>query len=172
MLSATHRFLIPVLLATLPLSSCTSSEWFSRSSRAEASSNGSEPTSFVASVKELRESKGYRQNCGMIPGNGSDNSFSAALCLDLQDQVYLVVFSDASRRLPDQLPRQLLGCEVKPSRLRSTMHPEAFILEKPSHPLAGIFRVPESADESFGAEAINFLLDRNYNPQDFGFQYD
>ena len=172
MLPPTHRFLIPVLLAALPLSSCTPPEWTSRSSRVNASSDGSESTSFVASVRELRKSKGYLQNCWMIPGNGSDNWFSAALCLDLQDQVYLVAFSDASRRLPHKLPRELQGCEVKPSRLRSLMHPDAFILEKPSHPLAGIFLVPESADESFGAEAINFLLDRNYNPQDFGFLYD
>ncbi|RYD22114.1 MAG: hypothetical protein EOP88_09175 [Verrucomicrobiaceae bacterium] len=172
MLSPTHRFLIPVLLATLPLSSCTPSEWLSRSSHAGASSSEAGSTSFVASVRGLRKSKGYRQNCWMIPGNGSDNSFSAALCLDLQDEVYLVVFSDASRRLPDQLPWQLLGCEVKPSRLRSLMHPDASILERRGHPVAGIFRVPEKPEESFGAEAINFLLDRDYQPQDFGFQCD
>lgn len=168
MVSPTHRLLVPALLAAVTRSSCT----FPRSHHLPTGEEVSPDTSFLANVNGLRKSKAYRQNCWMIPGNGSDNSFSAALCLDLQDQVYLIVFSDASRRLPDKLPWQLVGQEVKPSRFRSTMHPEAFILEKPGHPLAGIFRVPESADESFGAEAINFLLDRNYTPRDFGFQYD
>lgn len=168
MLPPACRFLIPVLLVTFTLPSCVLSKWHHGPASADASSHGS----FLASVEALRKSKAYRQNCWMIPGNGSDNSFSAALCLDLQDQVYLVVFSDASRRLPDKLPWELLGYEVKPSRLRSTMHPDAFILKKPGHPVAGIFRVPETPAESFGTEVINFLLDRNYSPQDFSFQFD
>lgn len=144
--------------------------------RAEASAPALEgenvPKSFVANVKALKESKGYRQNCWMIPEGGTDQSFSAALCLDLHDQVHLVVFSDDPNPSLERLPRRMRNLVETPSRLRASMDPDAFILDQRNLPVAGITRVPDDCTESCGSDFINSLLDRNHEPEDFRFQYD
>lgn len=128
--------------------------------------------SFVGNVKALKESRGYRQNCWMKPRGGTDKSLSAALCLDLRDQVYLVVFSDDSNRSLERLPERMRNLVETPSRLRSSMDPDAFILNERNLPIAGIMHVPDDCTESCGTDFINSLLDRNYQPEDFGFQND
>lgn len=168
--------IVSVMLVAFPTVSCEPMDPQAPPSRAEASVPSFEgenvSKSFVANVKALKESIGYRQNCWMIPRDGADQSLSAALCLDLQDQVHLVVFSADPHRSLERLPLRMRNLVVTPSRLRASMDPEAFILNERDLPVAGITRVPDGCTESYGTDFINSLLARKYEPEDFSFQYD
>ena len=168
-----HWFLAQALLLILPLASCSHEAGQDHPPQGGPSTPVSEedntPASFLANVESVRSSRAYRQNCWMMLRNGKDDSVSAALCIDLNNQVYLVVFSNQP---PHELSGKMRAHEVSTSRLRASMHPEAFVLDGKNVPIAGIFRVPENCTEAFGADAINSLLGSSWRPADFGFQYD
>jgi hypothetical protein len=169
-----HRLcLVPAVLVILPLASCTHEAGQARPAvggdSAQASEGDGAPASFLANVEAVRSSPAYRQNCWMIPKGGGDDSTSAALCIDLKQQVHLVVFS---KRVPRKLSGKMREYEVSASRLRASMDPDAFVVDGRNVPVVGIFRVPEGCPEAFGADAINSLLGTRWKPGDFGFQYD
>lgn len=167
-----HRsWIAPALSAILPLFPCSCSHDVRQDhpARAAVSEGDSAPASFLDNVEAVRSTRAYRQNCWMIPRNGKDDSSSAALCIDLNNEVHLVVFSNRS---PKKLSGKMQGYQVSISRLRASMHPDSSLLDGKNAPIAGIFRVPEDCTETFGADAINSLLGSSWKPGDFGFQYD
>lgn len=119
----------------------------------------------------MRASKGYRWNCWMIPDKGRDNSIEAALCLDRQDRVHLVVLSDDPKQSLERLPLWMRELVVTSLQLRAALNQEASVLDR-RLPVAGIVRVPDNCTESFGTTFINSLLERNYRPEDFSYQFD
>lgn len=123
--------------------------------------------SFVEICHKLKSSDGFRQNvwlCGKLEA-------SAAICMDLDRRLYLVVRSERPANQMDETYKRLM---VTSETLRSRMHPDAFILgDGAADPkLVGIFRIPDDAGESFGIELLNHLFGLDLKIEDQSFQWD
>lgn len=127
-------------------------------------------SSFIENCHQLRKSDGFRQNVWLC-GHMAD---SAAICMDLDRRLYLVVRSERPARSQNQIDGKYRRLQVTPETLRSRMDPEAFILDGGAvgEKLVGIFHIPDDAGESFGIELINHLLNLELKAEDLDFQWD
>ncbi len=164
---------IPALLALLPFTSCAPDAGQGRTqhpdTNASLSRDESAPTTFLANVKEVRASPSYRQSCWLSPESKTGEESSAALCIDLKNQVHVVIFSNRPAR---NVTGKMAIYQIPATRFRSSMHPGSTVLGNNNVPIAGIFRVPENSQETFAADAFNALLGTDLKPRDFRFQYD
>ncbi|RYD48117.1 MAG: hypothetical protein EOP85_04210 [Verrucomicrobiaceae bacterium] len=161
------------LLGIFPLVSCApdAGQVSPSSSRTSASSfrDESAPTTFIANVKDVRASLAYRQGCWLSPESKTGEASFAALCVDLENQVHLVIFSNRPAR---KVTGKMSIYQISAAQLRSSMHPGSTVFGNTNVPIAGIFRVPEDCGEAFAADAFNALLGTTLKPRDFRFQYD
>ena len=126
------------------------------------------PQTFLENYQDLCKSAAYRQNI-WINWNQGENNSQVALCVDLRNQVYLVVRgTPTERNLPDYYQDLL----VSSSTLRERMDPQAFVLRDLSSPISGIFCVPRDPPEFFAADAINQVLGTQVSPEGLTFQAD
>lgn len=128
------------------------------------------PSSFLENCRQLKQSNGFRQNiwlCGKTEA-------SAAICMDLDRRLYLVVRSERPARTASLIDEPYKQLMVTPETLQSRMHSDSFILNggAEGENLVGIFTIPENADESFGINLINHVLNLDLNADDLSFQWD
>lgn len=126
--------------------------------------------SFLEICRKLKNSDGFRQNvwlCGKLEA-------SAAICMDLNRRLYLVVRSERPARTARQIDDTYKRLMITPETLRSRMDPDAFILGDGTadEKLVGIFRIPDDAGESFGIELINHLFGFDLKIEDQSFGWD
>ena len=126
---------------------------------------------FLENYDNLRKTTSYRQNIWINWEHGVDTS-QVALCVDLENQVYLVIRGSPTAGSEEKLTDFYRKLSVSVPTLRSRMDPDAFILNNRNSPLVVILRVPDNPPESFAADAINQLLGRKLTPDRLTFQAD
>jgi len=129
------------------------------------------PQAFLENYHSLKRTTAYRQNIWLAWNHGQDSS-QIALCVDLRNQVYLVVRGTPDLRSKAKLPEYYQNLSVSVPTLQAKMDPDAFVLRDGNPPIIAIFQVPEDATESFGANAINHVLGRHVSPKSLTFQAD
>lgn len=94
--------------------------------------------------------------------------------MDLDRRLYLVVRSERPARTASLIDEPYKQLMVTPETLQSRMHSDSFILNggAEGENLVGIFTIPENADESFGINLINHVLNLDLNADDLSFQWD
>ena len=173
---ATHPFLtiISLGLTSIAISSCGGLEMDENTVGNDSSSPFEELQStqtFLENYHDLKKTTSYRQNIWINREHGVDKS-QAALCVDLEGQVYLVIrdlpTAGAEKRLSDFYRNLSLSVPA----LRSKMDPDAFILDHRNSSHVVILRIPDNPPESFAADAINQLLDCRLTPDRLTYQAD
>lgn len=129
------------------------------------------PQTFLANYRDLKKTTAFRQNIWLGWNHGQDPA-QIALCVDLRNQVYLVIRDSPTVRSQEKLPGYYQNLSVSVPTLRARMDPDAFVLHDGNLSIAGIFRVPDNPPESFAADVINQLLDKRITPEDLTFQAD
>jgi hypothetical protein len=126
---------------------------------------------FLGTCRDLRTTSAYRQNIWLAWNQGEDSS-QIALCVDLKNEVYLVICSSSAARSDAKLSDYYTSLITPISLLRARMDPEAFVLDTRNSPVIAIFRVPEDAPEAFGADVINAVLGTQVTPESLTFLAD
>lgn len=129
------------------------------------------PQTFLENLRALKTTTAYRQNIWLAWNQGRPSS-QVALCVDLHNQVYLVIRDIPEHPLPKPLPVYFQNLIVSVPALRAGMDPDASILHSENPPVVAIVRVPDDAPESFGADAIHQLLGEHVTPAGLTFQAD
>jgi hypothetical protein len=124
---------------------------------------------FLGNCRELRTSKGYRQNiyiCFNQDGHG-------AIFMDLDHKLYILVTSSLAVTPVENLDSRYSKLLVDVDEVRDRMDRESFILNNSSNDEVDyIFRIPSNPQESFAVDLFNELLDLNVKPQDVWYKWD
>lgn len=126
---------------------------------------------FLENYHNLKQTTSYRQNIWINREHGVD-TIQVALCVDLENQVYLVIRDLPTTGSKENLTDFYQNLSVSIPTLRSRMDPDAFIMDNRNSPLVVILRIPDNPPESFAAEAINQLLGRRLTPDRLTYQAD
>jgi len=129
------------------------------------------PQTFLANYHNLKKTTAFRQNIWLGWNHGQDPA-QIALCVDLRNQVYLVIRDSPTVRPQAKLAPYYQNLSISVPTLRARMDPDAFILNDGNLPIVDIFRVPDNPPESFASDVINQLLDKRITPEDLTFQAD
>lgn len=129
------------------------------------------PRTFLENHRDLKQTRAYRQNIWIGWNHGQDPS-RIALCVDLQNQVYLVIAGVPAERDRAELPIFYQNLGVSVPALRARMDPEAFVLDQTDPDHVVILRIPDEPPESFAAEAIHQVLGKRVAPEQLTFQAD
>jgi hypothetical protein len=121
---------------------------------------------FLGNCNSLRKSEGFRQNVWL---NFNQDSH-AAICMDLDHQLYLVVKTELPLSPIARLSTRFRKLQITADTLRKRMEPEAYILDGEGIDL--IIHIPSDAEETFAADLFNELLDLKLKPNDIIFQWD
>jgi len=121
---------------------------------------------FLGNAHDLRTSDGFRQNVWLSFNQDSH----AAICMDLNHQLYLVVVSERTGRPVKHPSKRFSNLRISSATLRKRMDPDAFILDRDG--IDWIFRIPPDAEESFAAELLNELFRLDLKPTDLGYAWD
>jgi hypothetical protein len=121
---------------------------------------------FLRNTHNLRASDGFRQNVWLSFNQDSH----AAICMDLNRQLYLVVISERTWQPGKHPSKRFSNLRISSATLRKRMDPDAFILDRDG--IEWIFRIPPDAEESFAAELLNELSGLDLKPTDIGYGWD
>jgi hypothetical protein len=175
-MSARHQILIRLSFGVffIAISSCTYLDTNRKTTGNNSSSSSEELQSaqtFLENYHNLKKTSSYRQNIWINWEHGVDSS-QVALCVDLENQVYLIIRDSPTAGSEEKLTDFYRNLSLSVPTLRSRMDPDAFILSNRNSPDVVILRVPANPPESFAADAINQLLDRRLTPNRLTFQAD
>lgn len=175
-MTASHPILTIFFLGLIliSISSCGGLEMNRKTAGNDSSTSFEELQSaqtFLENYHDLKRTTSYRQNIWIHWDHGVDPS-QVALCVDLENQVYLIIRDSPIAGSGEKLTDFYRNLSLSVPTLRSRMDPDAFILDNRSSPLVVILRVPDNPPESFAADAINQLLGRSLTPDRLTFQAD
>lgn len=175
-MSARHPILTIVCFGvfSIAISSCGCLDTNRKTAGNNSSSSSEELQSaqtFLENYHNLQKTSSYRQNIWINWEHGVDTS-QVALCVDLENQVYLIIRDSPTAGSEEKLTDFYRNLSLSVPTLRSRMDPDAFILSNRNSPHVVILRVPANPPESFAADAINQLLDSRLTPDRLTFQAD